>query len=126
MTAAAMLLSVGATAAAQSTSSDFVEFKPGKLKFSSVLMGRCKPRKIDAINTSGSTIQAPVFQVEEGGEVFSLQKRGKCPDPLDPGETCRVYVNFCPGMFGRYKGTLVFSASDRQIQMTGSGTQGGR
>lgn len=110
----------------QDDSSGQVEFKPDKLRFSSVLMGRCKPRKIDAVNGTGAAIREPVFKILDGEDAFALQNRGTCPDPLEPGEACRAYVNFCPGMFGKYKGSLKFSGSDRTISLSGSGKQGGR
>lgn len=103
-----------------------VKFKPEKLRYSSVLMGRCEPRKIEAKNNGDSAISDPAFRIVEGADVFSLQGRGKCPNPLEPGDTCRDYVNFCPDMFGRYEGLMVFTGSDRKIPLTGSANQGGR
>lgn len=120
------LLGTSGIVQGQDESATQVRFKPEKMRFSSVLMGRCRPAKIDAINQTGSPIVDPSFQVVEGNDVFSLQNRGKCENPLGPGEKCRAYVNFCPGMFGKYKGSLKFSGSDRIIPLSGSAKQGGR
>lgn len=107
------------------TSTDEVRFKPEQLNFSSVGMGKCRPRKIEAINSTDSAIPDPEFRIEEG-VAFVLQKRGKCPNPLEPGRTCRAYVNFCPPLFYMYTDTLTFSGSDRKIPLSGRGHGGGR
>ena len=102
-----------------------IRFKPDALKFSSVGMGKCRPRKIEATNDTDSAIADPSFRIEEGS-AFILQKRGKCPNPLEPGQTCRAYVNFCPPLFHTYRGTLFFSGSDQNIPLSGRGHGGGR
>ena len=50
----------------------------------------------------------------------------KCPNPLEPGQSCRVYVEFCPPLFHTYEGALVFSGSEHRIPLTGRGFQSGR
>lgn len=114
-----------ATTQAQSSASGLVEFKPDRMKFPSVAMGRCRPKKIEAINNTGAAIPNPGFRVEDSS-VFRMQKRGKCPNPLEPGQTCRAYVNFCPPLFHTYQATLSFSGSEHKIQLIGRGFQGGR
>ena len=117
---AALIYAVPVTA--QDTTSGQVEFKPEQMRFPSVAMGQCRPKKIEAINNTGAAIANPGFRVEDSN-VFRVQKRGKCPNPLEPGQTCRGYVNFCPPLFHTYEATLLFSGSTQKIQLIGRGFQ---
>ncbi len=101
-----------------------VRFKPEKLDFRGVLEMTCKPKKLVVTNTSGSNIENPDFAVE-GAREFSVQNGfRKCPNPLLPGDTCRVYVDFCPQLYRTYKATLKFSGSQTGIPMIGRGATG--
>lgn len=110
---------------AQNTSGD-IRFKPDPLKFPSVAMGQCRSKKIVATNNTSSPVIDPTFRVEDSND-FSVKRRFmKCPNPLEPGQSCRVYVEFCPPLFHTYEGALVFTGSEHRIPLTGRGFQGGR
>lgn len=114
---AVALLFVG-VARAQDTTSDPVQFKPDRLKFR-VVMHRCGSKKVKAINNGTIPINDPVFSVQ-GTNQFRVDKSfQKCPNPLGPGQTCGVYVAFCPHAAGTDKATLVFSATEVGVPLTG-------
>jgi hypothetical protein len=107
-------------------SSGDIQFKPDPLKFPSVAMDQCRAKKIEAINNTSSPIKDPIFRVE-GSNDFSVKRRlKKCPNPLEPGQSCSVYVEFCPPLFHTYEGALVFSGSEYRIPLRGRGFQSGR
>ena len=112
-------------AQAQNSPSGSVEFKPERLKFS-VIMDRCGSKKIQAINSGTSNIQDPEFRIE-GPNAFRVDKRRrKCPSPLEPGQTCQVYIAFCPYDTGSFEATLFFSGSEQSIPVTGRSRRQGR
>ena len=101
--------------------SDSVQFKPTKLNYSSKLIDTCSPKKIQAINVGQFDIENPEFYLQ-GSDAFRIQKHfRKCPDPLGPGDKCRVYINFCASLEKTYEAILTFSGSEQVIQLKGSG-----
>ena len=113
------------TAEAQNSPSGSVEFKPERLKFS-VIMDRCGSKKMQAINNGTSNIEDPEFRIE-GPNAFRVDKRRrKCPNPLEPGKSCQVYVAFCPYDTGSFEATLFFSGSEQSISVTGRSRRQGR
>ena len=122
LTSAAGCLLIGSSlqvVLAQDSSND-IQFKPLQINFGSVSVATCRPRKIEATNLTEAAISNPGFKVIDSG-AFRLQSRFKCANPLEPGETCRGYVNFCPPYYEIYKGTLMFTGSDQRVVMTGEG-----
>jgi hypothetical protein len=102
-----------------------VKFEPEEMNFPTVLYSTCRPKKIEATNVSNTAIENPGFTVE-GDPEFSVQQGfRKCPTPLEPGETCRVYVDFCPQAHQSYSASLVFAESDNIVPMAGRGSAGG-
>jgi hypothetical protein len=117
------LLLVGTSAQAQSSASDPVKFKREALNFGSRLETTCTSRKIQAVNISDSPISDPGFTLENS-EGFAIQPHfRKCPDPLEPGDTCRVYVNFCPDILGNYQSRLYFKDTSVYLELTGKGSR---
>jgi hypothetical protein len=103
---------------------DTVKFKPEKLNYNSALMDTCRPKKLQVINTGQTAIENPVFQLQDSG-VFHIQKSfKKCPDPVNPGEKCQIYIDFCPPLAKKYETTLTFSGSQQKIQLKGRGSVG--
>jgi hypothetical protein len=104
--------------------SDTVQFKPDKLNYNSALMDTCRPKKLQVINTGQTVIENPVFQLQDSG-VFHIQEKFRnCPDPLEPGQKCQIYIDFCPPLAKRYETTLTFSGSQQKIQLKGRGSVG--
>ncbi|MDJ0955907.1 MAG: hypothetical protein QNI91_03560 [Arenicellales bacterium] len=97
-----------------------IQFKPDRLSFGTASVTVCRPKKIEATNLTMTAISNPEFRVVDS-KAFKVQSRFKCPDPLEPGETCRGYINFCPPYYEVYEGTLVFTGSEQKIPMTGEG-----
>ena len=104
----------------QAQDTNGIQFQPERINFSTVVVDACRPRKIEATNQTGSAILNPEFNVVES-DAFYIQGRFKCPNPLEPGETCRGYVNFCPSYYGIYEGALVFTGSKQRIPLIGEG-----
>ena len=104
--------------------SDTVQFKPDKLYYNSALMDTCRPKKLQVINTGQTAIENPVFQLQDSG-VFHIQESFRnCPDPINPGKKCQIYIDFCPPLAKQYETTLTFSGSQQKIQLKGRGSAG--
>ncbi len=100
-----------------------VRFEPHELNFARTLEGECRPHKVVVINQSGAPIPSPGFSLE-GDSVFMVQDHFRdCPDPLADGDTCRVYVNFCPPFGETYRGKLVFTPTGEYAAISGRGHQ---
>ena len=113
------------TAQAQNSPSGSVEFKPQKLKFK-VVLDRCGSKKIKAVNNGATSIEDPMFEIE-GTNEFRVDKTfQKCPNPLEPGQTCSVYIAFCPHRAGTSQANLIFSGSETDVSLTGRSRQTGR
>ena len=111
----------------QVAASDGVTFNPGRVNFRTVLYQNCKPRKVVLTNHSGVAIENPKLVIG-GSKAFRFQRsfRG-CPNPLQAGASCRVYIDFCPQAHRSYKGTLGLSGSDEVgSELFGNGSSGGR
>jgi hypothetical protein len=105
---------------------DSIIFIPAALKYNPTSEEACAPKKICAINNTGTAIDNPTFTLTEQ-PVFSIQNGFQtCPNPLPPDGACIVYVDFCPGRFGEYQGVLTFTGSDQQVLMTGRGVSRGK
>ena len=105
---------------------DSIIFIPAVLKFNPTMEDSCAPKRICAINNTGTAIDNPAFTLTEQ-PVFSVQNGfQKCPNPLPPDGICEVFVNFCPGLFGEFQGVLKFTGSDQQVLMTGRGVSRGK
>ena len=103
-----------------------VKFIPAKLDYSSTLIDSCRPKKICAINIGQTTIENPEFKLEQS-DVFHIQNNSKaCPDSLNPGEICQIYINFCPSFIIEYDAMLTFSSNQQieSIELRGRGHGG--
>lgn len=109
------------SAVAQNTASGPVQFKRQVLDFGARVESACTSRKVQVTNISDTLIPDPDFKSEDP-YTFAVQPGfRKCPNPLKPGETCRIYVNFCP-LFGRnYKAKLFFKDTGVYLPMRGRG-----
>ena len=113
------------SAQAQDNTPDAVEFKPTRLKFK-VVLDRCSSKKIKATNKGSASIMDPVFSVQ-GSKEFRVDKGfQKCPNPLEPGQVCSVYIAFCPHTVGTPEAKLFFSGSETGVTLTGRVRQQGR
>ena len=104
----------------QAQDTNGIRFKPERLNFNTASIGTCRPRKIEATNQTGSAISNPEFKVVDS-KAFRVQSRFKCPNPLQPGKTCKGYINFCPPYYEIYEGALVFTGSKQRVIMIGEG-----
>ena len=95
-----------------------IEVSPKKLDFGTTAVGTCRPKKVEVRNATGAAIKNPDFRIV-GTEAFFLQEQFACPKPLLPGDSCRVYVDFCPTLYVDYRGVLTFSDSDETIPLVG-------
>ena len=95
-----------------------IEVSPKKLDFGTTAVGTCRPKKVEVRNDTGVAIKDPGFRIV-GTETFFLQEQFACPKPLLPGDSCRVYVDFCPPLYVDYRGALAFSDSDETIPLLG-------
>ena len=117
----ALLLTIPPSIAAENGST----FSHEKLNFGQVLVDTCKPRKIVVTNTTGSAVQDPQLRVE-GSKEFKIQTRFRknCSNPMQPGERCKGYVDFCPSFHGNVSAVLRFSGDDTGIPIYGQGNSG--
>lgn len=125
--AATAMLIYSALSMAQESTSGQVSFEPDQVSFKGVVIDRCQSRKIEATNNANSSIPDTQYRVE-GSRAFSVAKRfQKCPDPLEPGEGCSLYIAFCPISPGTHEGSVVFSSGkhERRIPLTGRARQAG-
>ena len=122
-TAAASVLLFGIPPGAGSD--DGQTFSHEKLSFGQVLVNTCKPKKVVITNNTGSAIQDPRLTVE-GSREFKIQTwfRKKCSNPMQPGERCKGYVDFCPSFHKQYSAVLRFSGDDTAIPIYGQGNGG--
>ena len=105
----------------QQAFSDPVQFTRQELKFPPQAEDTCGSKKVEVVNISNQPISNPGFRIE-GSASFSVQRYfRKCPNPLGPGETCRVYVNFCPYLDRFYQALLYFEGTRVFLRMTGEG-----
>jgi hypothetical protein len=128
ITAATTMLVASVPSIAQSDASGQVQFDPDQMSFRSVVIDRCKSRKIEATNNANLAIPDAKYRME-GSRAFSIAKRFKrCPDPLGPGQGCRLYIAFCPASAGIHEGSVVFSSGiyERKIPITGRARQAGK
>ncbi len=106
---------------AQDTASGPVQFKRNALNFGAQLESTCTSRKVQVTNVSDTAISDPEFKTEDS-RTFPIQPRfKKCPNPLKPGETCRIYVNFCPLFERNYRTKLYFKDSGVYLPLSGRG-----
>ena len=110
---------------AQDNTSGTVEFKPDRLKFK-VVLDRCGSKKVKAFNNGTKSIVDPVFSVQGTNGFRVDQNFHKCPDPLEPGQVCSVYIAFCPRNMGTSKAELFFSGKETGVMLTGRSRQQGR
>ena len=112
------------SALAQNAASDPVQFKRKFLDFGTRIESTCTSRKVQVTNISETAIPDPAFRTEDP-KTFPIQQRfRKCPNPLKPGETCRIYVNFCPPFVGNYQTRLYFKDTSVYLPMGGRGRAG--
>ncbi|MDJ0956555.1 MAG: hypothetical protein QNI91_06850 [Arenicellales bacterium] len=110
---------------AQDNTSGTVEFKPDRLKFK-VVLDRCVSKKVKAINRGSASIMEPVFSLQ-GTKEFRIDNNfQKCPNPLEPGQVCSVYIAFCPRNIGTSEAKLFFSGTETGVKLTGRSRQQGR
>jgi len=103
---------------------DSVEFKPATINYRTVRIDSCKPSKIRAINKGKTVLENPEFQLQDS-KVFRIQNNfKKCPNPLNPGDVCQIYIDFCPTLAKKYKTILTFSGSQHEIPVQGNGDAG--
>jgi len=104
---------------------DSVEFKPAELNFRSVQMDNsCKPNKLKVINIGQTSIEKVEFELD-GPKVFRIQKRfKKCTPPLNPGDVCQIYIDFCPDGVKNYEAILTISGSSQELVLKGRGKTG--
>ena len=106
---------------AQDTASGPVQFKREALNFGTQLESTCTSRKVQVTNISNTAIPDPTFRTEDP-KTFPIQPRfRKCPNPLKPGETCRIYVNFCPLFERNYQTKLYFKDTGVYLPLRGRG-----
>lgn len=120
---ALVLIAITSTtsALAQNTGSGPVQFKRQVLDFGIQLESTCTSRKVQVTNVSEVAIPDPSFRTEDP-RTFPIQPRfKKCPNPLNPGQTCRIYVNFCPLFERNYQTKLHFKDSGVYLPLRGRG-----
>ena len=117
----ALLLTIPPSIAAENGST----FSHEKLDFGQVLVDTCRPKKIFVTNTTGRAIQDPRLRVE-GSKEFKIQTRFRknCSNPMQPGERCKGYVDFCPSLYGNFSAILRFSGDGSGIPLHGEGMTG--
>lgn len=117
------LLLGGTSVQAQSSAPGPVKFKREALNFGSRLETTCTSLKVQVVNISDAPISDPGFTLDNP-EGFAIQSHfRKCPNPLEPGDTCRIYVNFCPQLVGRYQSKLYFKDTSVYLDLTGKGSR---
>jgi hypothetical protein len=105
---------------------DSVQFKPEKINYRNVRIDSCKPAKMRATNNGPMALENPQFQVQDSRS-FRIQKNfRKCPNPLNPGDLCQIYIDFCPTLSKKYETILTFSGSQQQILLQGLGVASDR
>ena len=106
------------------TLADDIQFIPDNMNYSFSHVDKCVPKKICAINNSNQEITDPGFSISKSKHFHIQEKFQDCPNPLPPGGTCVVYVNFCPEFVTYYQDVLTFSGSGSEIQIVleGEGT----
>ncbi len=68
-----------------------------------------------------TAIETPGFRLV-GSTAFRIQEYlGTCTDPLKPGDSCQVSIEFCPVRAKTYKGMLTFTNSLQVVPIKGSG-----
>lgn len=83
--------------------------RPDRLSFKSAV-DRCQSRKVEAENRTGAAVNNLRYDID-GPDSFAVAAGFKnCPKVLSQGETCRIYVKFCPFDPGVESATLVFAA----------------
>lgn len=101
-----------------------VVFEPDEIRFPNLVEGKCLSRKVTVTNQSSAPIDHPGFIIDGDDNAFAIQKHfRKCPDQLQPGAQCRIYVNFCARSDQSYKAMLRFMGGDDAIPLTGKGHQ---
>jgi hypothetical protein len=117
LVAAALFVSLSATTYSGKSLADDIQFIPENMNYSFSHVDKCVPKKICAINNSNQDITDPRFSIAESKH-FRIQEGFQgCPNPLPPGGTCVVYVNFCPELVREYQDVLKFSGSGSEIQI---------
>ena len=116
--ASALILFVNPGAGAN----DGQTFSKESMSYGQVLVDTCRPKKIFVTNTTGSPIPDPRIYVE-GSRDFKIQTtfRKKCGNPMQPGERCKGYVDFCPTFHGDVSAVLRFNGDGAGIPLYGEG-----
>lgn len=97
-----------------------IEIKPSPVEFPSVRYGQCRSKKITVTNESERAIQSPEISLDTY-EAFDVQ-RNRCPDALEPGEGCKIWINFCPPHYDTtYTANLLVSGRDSGVELQGDG-----
>lgn len=113
-----------------------IEFTPDRLEYRPFFKGSCLGMKIKARNNTGAPIGNPAFDVVDwttwdcmsqpcrrlpGPDVrayyVSKPSKKKCPNPLQPGQTCQATIRLCPPLFHSYEANLTFTGSDKKVPL---------
>ena len=119
----ALLLSLAVLWIPASASAETVRLEPASLTFGSLPMDICRSHQIVATNIGDKPIPNPEFSVSEAG-AFRIQPPRDVPDALLPGESCIVYIRFCPPLIGSFEADISFTGTQETIKVRGSGNPG--
>ena len=119
----ALLLSLPALWIPASVNAETVRLEPANLTFGSLPMDVCRSHQLIATNIGDKPIPNPEFSVSEAG-AFRIQPVRDVPDALLPGESCIVYLRFCPPLIGSFEAEVSFTGTQETIKVRGTGNPG--